>query len=535
MPKVARQRTVVSMSETLAKTDKRGFPEGDPRAKGGDENDIGLQVGPMMWRWPSNWPYPEGFHSVKANETGSIEWYAANAAAAPSGTGPFIDDTAQANLDLHMTRHIPQNADVLDLGAGAQTALPKGFATKSLVGIGVSASEMDMNARLEEKIVLDLNTVNSENPLPFADESKDVVLLSFSAEFLENPKDVFKEIYRVLRVGGSCHVVFTSKNTYKGYEDKQASFWSDMNDAQHMYVIGSYFQFSAGGWSQLKGYDLTDEATKNSNRFLNMDPLSKKSANLFVVSCVRSPKPGAEAGPLRQMQAELWETTYMQPDDRRLCAERIHAMYQLADTSEEKDRYFNAIYRLNEIYDILKVMNKVLPAPIMALFAANLAPNWTNSDAEKEALREGLGLTNPREEFWKPLGAATTNLQAEDKIWLLVDIIPYFAPGNEKGKAVLMTLPAVMADVAAVLKEKAPDLDDAEVELLSSDLALTEYLFIEEEEERAKFGPWLKDTVTNIDIKAMLKNRQGYKDVLGERNTITVAEAKRAAGISPTA
>ena len=60
--------------QQLAKTDKRGFPEGDPRAKGGDENDIGLQVGPMMWRWPSNWPYPEGFHSVKANSTGSIDW-----------------------------------------------------------------------------------------------------------------------------------------------------------------------------------------------------------------------------------------------------------------------------------------------------------------------------------------------------------------------------------------------------------------------------------------------------------------------------
>ena len=58
----------------------------------------------------------------------------------------------------------------------------------------------------------------------------------------------------------------------------------------------------------------------------------------------------------------------MQPDDRRLCAERIHAMYQLAETSEEKDSYFNSVYRLNEIYDILKVMNKVLPAPIMALF-----------------------------------------------------------------------------------------------------------------------------------------------------------------------
>lgn len=70
---------------------------------------------------------------------------------------------------------------------------------------------------------------------------------------------------------------------------------------------------------------------------------------------------------------------------------------------------------------------------------------------------------------------------------------------------------------------------------MASDLALTEYLFIEDEDERAKFGPWLKDTVTQIDVKAMLKNRKGYKDILGTRNTISVADAKKAAGISPTA
>ena len=35
------------------KTDKSGFPVGDPRAKGGTEKDVGLKVGPMMWRWPS--------------------------------------------------------------------------------------------------------------------------------------------------------------------------------------------------------------------------------------------------------------------------------------------------------------------------------------------------------------------------------------------------------------------------------------------------------------------------------------------------
>jgi hypothetical protein len=34
--------------------------------------------------------------------------------------------------------------------------------------------------------------------------------------------------------------------------------WRDMNDAQHMWVIGSFFHFSAGeSWQELRGYDLT--------------------------------------------------------------------------------------------------------------------------------------------------------------------------------------------------------------------------------------------------------------------------------------
>jgi hypothetical protein len=39
--------------------------------------------------------------------------------------------------------------------------------------------------------------------------------------------------------------------------------WRDMNDAQHMWIIGSFFQFSAGeSWCDLKGYDLTPASSQ---------------------------------------------------------------------------------------------------------------------------------------------------------------------------------------------------------------------------------------------------------------------------------
>jgi hypothetical protein len=44
---------------------------------------------------------------------------------------------------------------------------------------------------------------------------------------------------------------------------QQIKMWRDMNDAQHMWIIGSFFQFSAGeSWCDLKGYDLTPASSQ---------------------------------------------------------------------------------------------------------------------------------------------------------------------------------------------------------------------------------------------------------------------------------
>jgi SAM-dependent methyltransferase len=225
--------------EEKLETDKSGFPVGDPRAKGGTELDIGLQVGPAMWRWPTVWPYPQDFFDAADNVTSSLEYFASNTA-----YGPFVTGEKLAALHAHLNRHLPpESAEIrmLDLGAGAHTLLPADYTPgNGLVGLGASEAELAANSRLTERVVLDLNDLDEEGKsstmLPFADKSFDVVLCTTTMEYLMDPRSTFREVYRVLKEGGSAIVAFTSAGSYAGCEEKRVKYWADedydFNDAK---------------------------------------------------------------------------------------------------------------------------------------------------------------------------------------------------------------------------------------------------------------------------------------------------------------
>lgn len=61
-------------------------------------------------------------------------------------------------------------------------------------------------------------------------------------------------------------------------------------------------------------------------------------------------------------------------------------------------------------------------------------------------LREGLGLIPAREEVWAPLGRATELLHPEDRVRLLVDLVPLFQ-GTEEEKQALLEMKEVLPQV----------------------------------------------------------------------------------------
>lgn len=63
----------------------------------------------------------------------------------------------------------------------------------------MNAAEMADNPDLDEYVVHDLN-VNLE--LPFADNIFDAVVVTVSVQYMTHPIETFKEVNRILKVGG---------------------------------------------------------------------------------------------------------------------------------------------------------------------------------------------------------------------------------------------------------------------------------------------------------------------------------------------
>eukprot|EP00613_Pedinella_sp_CCMP2098_P059065 CAMPEP_0171861104 /NCGR_PEP_ID=MMETSP0992-20121227/26882_1 /TAXON_ID=483369 /ORGANISM="non described non described, Strain CCMP2098" /LENGTH=604 /DNA_ID=CAMNT_0012483059 /DNA_START=8 /DNA_END=1820 /DNA_ORIENTATION=+ len=516
----------------IQKMDKRGFPIGDPRAFGGTEDDLGLQVGPRMWRFPTSWPYPDDFYSINSTVS-AAEYWAGDSTAKPAG--PFIVGEDLEAMHAHLERHLPADARILDLGAGKVSPLPPTLAVKEVVGVSASEAEMAGNGQLSERVVVDLNALDLK--LPFEDASFDAVVCVNTMEYLTDARAVFREVYRVLKPGGVCEVLFLSQGSYEGGEEATAKYWGEFTDAQKMYVAGTFFQFTSGGWSQLKGYDLStiskpQEAEEEKNplvAFFKGDKEDEKNADdkgLFAVSSVKAAKPPADASPMRRMQAGLWEEYSLLPDERRLCCERLYAQYQSLKAAGDEagsEACVNGAEELGTLYDILEPMSKALPVPIRALLASNIAPALASPDSDREAvlaaLKEGLGLTPPQDAFWKPLGEMTSELIAEDKIWLLVDFVPLFGKKEEGGgsstrKQRLAEFPVALKAALECLDARFGEEDPVELgdkQLLAVELALTDFLLSPDDGESVEsFTAWLSGGVTPDQLKTMLKERKAF-------------------------
>ena len=78
---------------------------------------------------------------------------------------------------------------------------PKDWKGGRVAGLGMNEYELSQNPQLTEFAVKDLN----EDPtLPYDDDSFDKLTCVVSVDYLNKPKEIFKEIGRVLRPGGEC-------------------------------------------------------------------------------------------------------------------------------------------------------------------------------------------------------------------------------------------------------------------------------------------------------------------------------------------
>jgi SAM-dependent methyltransferase len=197
--------------------------------------------------WPAAWPYT-------AQDFKRMDEEADTAFYRFPKLVYHIDEGAVAALTRYYDAAVPAGAEVLDICSSWLSHYPRDFPQrmKRLVGTGISATELACNDQLSSFQQADLNV---KPVLPFADSSFDVVTCVVSFDYLTKPKEVLREVARVLRPGG--RLILSQSN--RCFYTKAVSVWTaDMSDAAHLRVLGTYIHFEKD-MSEPRAFDISPQ------------------------------------------------------------------------------------------------------------------------------------------------------------------------------------------------------------------------------------------------------------------------------------
>ena len=123
---------------------------------------------------------------------------------------PFMTSHTEVEAEL-LARALPRNATVLEAGCGRKSRLGEHRdLIARLVGIDLDVEAGRENPAIDEFVAADLAL-----PLPFSDETFDLVYANFVVEHLETPETTFREWRRVLRpTGGLILLTSNAANPY---------------------------------------------------------------------------------------------------------------------------------------------------------------------------------------------------------------------------------------------------------------------------------------------------------------------------------
>lgn len=192
-----------------------------------------------------------------------------------------IDEDAVAALKRYMANvvtkqprlrpgnHQSNVVDLLDLCASFESYLPDSWAGgRRIAGLGLNEEEMLRNPELTESIVFDLNDPSIQNTttpiLPYENETFDVVLCALSIDYLIYPREILRDVARILRPGGLLCIAFSDRV----FASKAINMWNSSGDADHIWIVANYVHFAGGFANEIGVYDLSPRVRANSS-----DPL----------------------------------------------------------------------------------------------------------------------------------------------------------------------------------------------------------------------------------------------------------------------
>ena len=190
-------------------------------------------------------------------------------------------------------------------------------------------------------------------------------------------------------------VPFVNKEAYKDKFGKaQVKMWSDLNDDQHMWICGSFFQFSAGdGWANLKGFDISPEGAKKAEGIQGLLD-QNKSMNMFVVQATKAIQDDEinVLDPENSFKSKMWVVPTLEERDKQLLAPRLARSFNALNTQGKKDALADNVETLPTIYESLIKMDQfAFTFNMQAQLATNLVTdsNFNGNDEQIVALKMG--------------------------------------------------------------------------------------------------------------------------------------------------
>ena len=202
--------------------------------------------------WPQDWPYSE-LDLSREDESDDSRFYSVPRFVM------HIDDDAINALRGHYSATFSGNEAVLDICSSWTSHYPDDFKGVRVAGLGMNEAELAKNPSLTESVV---HNLNSDPTLPYANESFDFVTNAVSVDYLSRPKEVFREIIRVLKPGGKAIMSFSNRC----FPTKVVKMWHQTNDAGHIWVVGSYFHYA--GFNEIRGLDISPNPGRSDPMFV---------------------------------------------------------------------------------------------------------------------------------------------------------------------------------------------------------------------------------------------------------------------------
>ncbi len=176
-----------------------------------------------------NEPFPPGFFD-RADESGDAHFYSWPRLVT------HIDDGAIAAVGA-LYAELGLDGDVLDIMSSWVSHFQN--APAHLTVLGINLAELAENPQASARVVHDLN---AQPELPFADASFDAVVCCVSVDYLTQPIEVFRDVARVLRPGGSFVCTFSNRC----FPTKAIRGWLYASDEEHCGIVAEYFRRSGG-------------------------------------------------------------------------------------------------------------------------------------------------------------------------------------------------------------------------------------------------------------------------------------------------